>query len=116
MEDVVGLIGIDSKRYSVAFMTWGRLFDRVDDSRLIEIVSARSKNFVGAPIKSIRICGSLNDVSGYKYFFDALLHFAWRPIPFGTKTYDRWRAATRKKLISGEELYFLGRLSRREPK
>jgi hypothetical protein len=112
MEDVVAIVGTDSKKRSVAFMTWGRLYDRVDESELISVVAAQSKNFAGAPMKNLRLCGSLRDVSQYEYFFEALFYFCWRPIPFGTKIYSRWRTAARKRLESGKDLLFLGSLAK----
>lgn len=114
MEDVVGIIGTDSKSRSVAFMTWGRLFDSIDESRLLKLVAEHSGSYAGSPMKKFRLCNSLRDVSKYEYFFEALLNFGWRRIPFGPKTYKRWRTATRKRLAGGKDMFFLGHLAKIE--
>jgi hypothetical protein len=93
-------------------MTWGRLYDPVDESGLIRAIAAQSKKYAGSPMKKFRICSSLREVSQYEYFFEALVYFCWRPIPFGTKTYSRWRTATRKRLESGKDIIFLGSLAK----
>jgi hypothetical protein len=98
----------------VAFMTWGRLFEPIDESRLLKLVAEHSHSYAGSPMRKFRLCNRLRDVSKYEYFFEALLDFSWRPIPFGPKTYKRWRMAARKRLASGRDLYFLGHLAVKE--
>jgi len=108
MDDVVGVKAKDAAGRFVAFMVWGRLFDVVDDRELLDLVRDRSSSFAGAPMTDFRLSTSLIEISNHEYFFESLLWFAWRPIPFGAE-YQAWRAETRRKLIEdGEGLLFLG--------
>jgi hypothetical protein len=98
LEDVVGITGKDSAGVDVAFMAWGRLFDAVEEANLLETVRVHSPKYVSGPINSLKLCDSLAQVSSYKYFYEALLHFAWEPIPFGDK-YEAWRDSRGKASI-----------------
>lgn len=112
MEDVVGIKAKDQTSRAVAFMVWGRLFDPVDERELLDVVTSRSASFAGAPMTDFRVCKSLIEVADHDYFFEGLLSFAWRPIPFGAG-YETWRAEAKRKLIEdGEDLYFLGHAQR----
>ena len=108
MHDVVGIGARDASGRFVAFMVWGRLFDVVGDRELLDLVRERSSSFAGAPMTDFRICASLIEISKHEYFFEGLLWFARRPIPFGEE-FHAWRAETKHELIEGGEgLYFLG--------
>lgn len=113
MEDVVGIKAKDRSGNIVAFMTWGRLFDPVEDDGLLKAVENQSGSFAGGPMIDFSICRSLLDVADHQYFFEGLLHFAWRPIPFG-EGYEQWRKQKRIELKeSGKDLFFLGAAVRR---
>lgn len=109
MEDVVGIRATDQEGRMVAFMVWGRLFDPVDDREFLIVVKSQSSSFAGAPMTNFSLCSSLAEIANHEYFYEALLWFSWRPIPFG-EGYEAWRAEAKRNLIaSGEGLYYLGR-------
>jgi len=110
LEDVVGITGKASSGNDMAFMTWGRLFDPVDDAEFLDIIELHSSMFAGGPARNLKVCNSLLEVSKYEYFYEALLHYAWNKIPFG-ENWNEWRSARREALIkSGADIYFLGPL------
>lgn len=109
MENVVAVTARTKDGHAVAFLTWGRLWDPVDDRKLLEVIASRSVAFAGAPMTDFKVCNSLSEVADYLYFYEGLLHFAWRPIPIGD-SYESWREDRAARLAeSGEDLYFLGR-------
>lgn len=113
MEDVVGIKAKDHAGRAVAFMVWGRLFDPVNDRELLDVVKSRSSSFEGTPMTDFELCSSLSDLADHEYFYEALLHFAWQPIPFG-EDYKAWRQERRVALTeNGKDLFFLGRIRAR---
>lgn len=54
-----------------------------------------------------KLCDSLLQVSDHEYFYEALLAFAWRPVPYGPR-YKAWKTKKRRELLNGDEIYFLG--------
>ncbi|MBV8082405.1 MAG: hypothetical protein JO293_05875 [Candidatus Eremiobacteraeota bacterium] len=110
MEDIVAIKAVDKDGKAVAFMTWGRLFDRIDDTELLQ--SVRATRFVGHPMKRFALCDSLGQVAKHRYFYEALAYFASEKIPFGQR-YRSWQARKRRALEAGREIWFLGRKIRR---
>ena len=107
MEDVVAF-WVKGKGREVGFLTWGRVFDRVDEAPLIEALRSGIAVF-GFPAESeISICDSLQEVSGCRYFYEGLLIFSHKPIPFGKKTYWVWAKKMRKAIPKGKEICLLG--------
>jgi len=53
------------------------------------------------------LCDSLGEVSDHEYFYEALLAFGWRPIPFGSRN-KAWKTKKRREILNGDEIYFLG--------
>jgi hypothetical protein len=88
MDDVVALKIRDKKRGRAAFLTWCRVFDRTDRTRLkAAVVSGAAERFGFHHVTSIELCSSLQDVSECTYFFEGLIAIAGQPIPFGRTTY-----------------------------
>jgi len=113
MEDVVAITARNNRGRRVAFMTWGRIYDRVDDEELLRVVKRASQKFAGSPMSRFELCWSLVDVDDHEYFYEALLKFAWRPIPSGSR-YRTWVARMKREMNAGREIYFLaGRRSKR---
>jgi len=50
---------------------------------------------------------TLQEAAQAPYFFEGLVSFAQRPIPFGDQ-YEDWRAKRRKRMEDGHEIYYLG--------
>jgi hypothetical protein len=75
---------------------------------LLKAVGVHSLKYANGPMSDLKVCDSVAEVSRYKYFYEALLHFGWDPIPFGDK-YEAWRDNRRRAMLQlGEGIYFLG--------
>jgi hypothetical protein len=106
MDDVVAIkasFADGSTRYC---MTWGRPFDAVDPNRLLDAVRPHLGS-VDEEGVSLRVCDTLQEASATPYFFEALIHFSQRPIPFGAG-YETWAEQKRDAIQRGKEIYFLG--------
>jgi hypothetical protein len=90
LEDVVAIKARSKNGKAVAFLTWGRLFDRIDDIELLRVVKFHSGKYAGAPMTQFRLCDSLLEVADHQYFYEALLSFSRQPIPYG-KRYESWK-------------------------
>src|SRR5438445_8817708 len=110
MDDVVAVaVALDSgdERY---FLTWGRIQDPVDPSPLEAIVLEHSRSFSlgGDPVRA-RLCDSLKEASGERYFHECFFDLCQRQIPFGEATYQQWRQETDRRMRLGKEIWYLGR-------
>jgi hypothetical protein len=109
MEDLVAFRVVNGKGRSYFFITWGRVFDSVDPSSLFKAVRPHLTKFEGIDrVRSLHLCRTLKEASGAPLFYEALFDFAQRPIPFGAKTYPRWRAKVRLRIQQGKDIYGLG--------
>jgi hypothetical protein len=110
MEDIIGIKVLNSRQKSVGFMTYGRLWDAVDDSELKDAIRANLTRFGLEPSNEIQMCRSLKELQSCNYFYEGLIWFAWHPIPFGPQ-YEEWRRQKQVELLSGESIYYLGELA-----
>jgi len=108
LEDVVAVTARTTDGRAVAFLTWGRLWDPVDESKLLEVLAAKSSSCAGAPMTDFKVCKSLGEASQFEYFYEGLLYFARRPIPFGDSYKSRRKDKAAGLAQSGADLYFLG--------
>jgi hypothetical protein len=114
MEDVIAVeVGLadGQSRY---FLTWGRIQQKVDPGPVAALVLAfaRHVSLGGEPV-SARVCHSLREAaesSDAPYFYECLLGFSRKPIPFGDG-YQAWRAAMDEAMRSGDEIAYCGRPS-----
>ena len=108
MDDWVAVeVKTDSGR-SGFIVTWGRIQDATDTRPLEELTLRIASQFsIGGRPVSARVCTSLREAAAQPTFFEALLTFAQKPIPYGER-YDEWRRETAKKMDEGREFYFLG--------
>jgi len=90
MEDIVGIKIIDKKKGEAAFITWGRLFDTIDDTELLNVVKKHFSRWGITELESIELCYSLVEIAYMPYFYECLIRFIQEPIPFGPK-YDAWK-------------------------
>ena len=113
MEDVVA-IRLDLNVGGTAYlMTWGRIPEAVDVKPLEEMALAAAPSFAlggGRAIKAT-VCMTLGEAVDEPYFYEALIHFGQRSIPFGDG-YAAWRSERLEELRSGKGFYFLGRKAR----
>ncbi len=107
MEDLVGIKIVDKTFGIVGFITWGRIFNRVDPQPLLDIVTKHLSKFGIVAVESIEVCDTLQEISSLPYFYEALFEFSQRIIPEG-KIYKDWQKNMSKALERGEGIYFLG--------
>ena len=106
MEDAVA-IEVTRADGSVAYcMTWGRVFNAVDPAPLLEALRPHLVKPGDEPT-SIRVCDTLQEAAGAPYFFEAVIAFAQKSVPFGPD-YNHWASEMRNAIIRGRELYRLG--------
>ena len=106
MEDVVA-IELTRADGSMSYcMTWGRVFDPVDPAPLLAAVRSHLIKPGDEPA-SLRVCETLHEASGATYFFESVIAFGQKQIPFGPG-YDEWAAHMRSAIIEGKEIYRLG--------
>ena len=108
VEDIVTVRLVLETGESRYFMTWGRIQDEVDPTRLEELVLAACGRFaIAGNAVSAHLCASLQEARDEPYFFEALFSFSQRPIPFG-EGYEVWRQSMDERMRNGKEIYFLG--------
>jgi len=107
MEDIVGIKFCDKKYGQGAVITWGRVFDIIDDEELLKVVSLHLRKYGTENIESIELCYSLMEIADQPYFYETLIHFIQEPIPFGCR-YQKWLKKKRRALNAGEEIGFVG--------
>ena len=90
------------------FLTWGRIFDRVDGTQVETVVLENAKRLKldGLPLRA-RVCDSLQEAAGERYFYESLFDMAQKPIPCGDG-YEAWKKATAEALTAGRGIWFLG--------
>ena len=109
MDDFVAVC-IKLKKGGVCyFLTYGRLFDAVDGSKLADIVLSHSASYAlgGEPIKA-EVCYSLSDASKSPYFYEALLNLVRFGPPNKTAKYKTWKRIMTKAIKNGEMIMYCG--------
>jgi hypothetical protein len=112
VEDVVAVevrLADGGARY---FLTWGRIQDRVDPGPVCELVlrSTTPGSLRGDPVGA-RLCGTLREAAQSPeapYFYECILSFCHRPIPFGDG-YEAWRTDRDRAMQDGREISYCGR-------
>ena len=112
MEEIIAIKVEDGKRGRTAFLTWGRSFDPVDPEPLLEAVAKGLKRFGITKVKRIEVCGTLQEVKGFPYFFESLSLMTMKGIPFGKSSYGLWRTKMQGGIAQGREMYCLGFLKK----
>jgi hypothetical protein len=119
MDDVVCVKVKDKTRGTVFVMTWGRVFDPIDPKPLFKALRQGLQPSGLREIKSMHLCDSLAEGAAETFFYEALISFAQKPIPFGRETYWRWTEKTRRAIENGKEIHVItdsNQKSRRPPK
>jgi hypothetical protein len=108
MEDVVAVEATLTSGAMRYFLTWGRVFDAVDPAELIACIEPHLPTFaLDGELESVRVCETLQEAAHAPYFFEALIRFSQRAVPYGEE-YESWRSRMRGELQSGKQLYYLG--------
>jgi hypothetical protein len=110
VDDIVGFRVLNSQRRWVGLLTYGRLWEPIDDSDLKAAVRASLPKFGLQSTDEICLCDSLQELRSCPYFYEGFLSFAWHPIPFGDD-YEEWRAQMRARVLSGDSIHCVGELS-----
>ena len=108
MDDVVAVKVRDAKSGVHFFITWGRIFDRVDPKTLELVVEKHVAKFGIKHPTSVTLCDSLQEASKARYFHEALFHLSQERIPFGKGTYSRWRSKMRRSMLAGRQIDYCG--------
>ncbi|MBI1870247.1 MAG: hypothetical protein HYS07_03535 [Chlamydiae bacterium] len=108
MEDIVAIKVKDKVKGVVAFLTWGRVFDRLDPEPLLAAVSHSLVNFGLKKVVEMNVCECLQEVSGHAYFFEALVAMSRKQIPTQGSKYKAWLMTKRKEITRGKEIYYIG--------
>jgi hypothetical protein len=116
MEEVVGIIVEDRKRGSLAFLTWGRAYDKVNSEPLVRALKEGLAKFGISEKASIHVCQSLAEVASAEYFYEGILAVAQNPVPYGQQSYPEWKRKMRVAIRSGKQIYLLGKIRRRKKK
>lgn len=86
MEDIVGIKVRAGDGRAFGFMTWGRIFDVIDETELMDTIKQFAKRCQGTQdIASMELCRSLQGVSKAVYFYEALSEYSRQRIPSGKK-------------------------------
>jgi hypothetical protein len=109
MEDIVAVsveLEDGSERF---FLTWGRIQDSVDPSKIEALILRVSEQFaLGGQPKRSRLCPSLQDACREPYFYESFFGMAQTRIPFGESTYSPWRAENDEQMQKGNQIWYLG--------
>jgi hypothetical protein len=106
METVVAVRVTNDMGQARYFVTWGRIQDNVDGTKLEDLVLRFAASYqIGGKLIRADVCDSLREASGEPYFYEALLDFAGQP--WG-EDIDAWRARIAEEMEAGAHLYFLG--------
>jgi hypothetical protein len=108
MDDIVAIKVRDTKARTHYFLTWGRIFDRIDPRELELVFTKHVSKFGIKNQTSVTVCDSLQEASSARYFYEALFHISQNKIPFGVSSYDPWRARTKKQMLSGLQFFYCG--------
>jgi hypothetical protein len=108
MDDIVVVKVRDSKANNHYFITWGRIFDRVNPKSLEVLIAAHAPKCGIKNPKSVDLCESLQEASKSRYFHEALFHMSQEKIPYGIGNYSRWCAKMKKSMLSGRQIFYCG--------
>lgn len=107
MNDIIALKAKSKANKLYYFLTWGRIFDSIDESEIIKALQSNLSKFGIKNASSIKVCASLKDALNAKYFYENYFLMCQKGIPFGSR-YSNWKKEMARKIKNGKEIYFLG--------
>src|SRR3954463_7213484 len=107
MDDVVCVKVKQKGKRLIYLLTWGRVFDPVDPSTLLKAIEEGLISFGLKSIPPPELCASLSEGAKEKYFYEGLIAFARKPIPFGRTTYRAWATKMQRAIRSGKEIFVI---------
>jgi hypothetical protein len=108
MDDIVAIKVVDHAEKKHFFLTWGRVFDAIDEEPLLAAIEANLSMWGVRKARSLEVCDSLQEAASERYFFEAFFMMSQERIPFGPK-YKSWQASKRKRIKKGEDIRYLGK-------
>jgi hypothetical protein len=109
MHDIVAVevrLTAGERRY---FLTWGRIQDVVDPAPLAAVVLRNAHRFaIEGEATTARVLWTLHPAVDTPGFWDAFFDMCQRRIPFGKRTYPRWRNRIAQRQDEGKEIWYLG--------
>ena len=108
MHDLVVLKVEDGSKQTHYIMTWGRVFDHVNPEELETLVTRNAAAFGISEFRRAKVCETLLEAAGTKYFYESFFDFCQQKIPLGTTAHLRWRKLIRKEMKSGKHLAYCG--------
>jgi hypothetical protein len=108
MEDIVA-VAVDLENGDVRyFLTWGRIQDPVDPHPLEQLILEQSARFaIGGKAVRARLCVSLQEAAKEAGFYECFFSKCQEKIPFGVKTYPKWRSEMDRRMRSGKEICYI---------
>lgn len=107
MEDLVAIRVTHEDGSLHYLMTWGRIFDAVDEVALLDAVTPHLSKFGLGNFSAISLCYRLSEASEQPYFYEGLFDFSREGIP-SIKGYKKWRKEKKRNILSGRDIYYLG--------
>ena len=108
MDDVVAIKVSETKSKIHFFLTWGRIFDRVNPEEVEALIRKYASTFGIKKAKTVTVCDSLQEAAKARYFYEAFFHISQEKIPLGKRTYEFWRIKMKKQMRKGREIYYCG--------
>jgi hypothetical protein len=108
MDDIIAVQLTDSKGEVHFFLTWGRIFDRIDPKTIEETVLRNAPKFGISKPKAAKICDSLNQASAARYFYECFFQLSREMMPIGAKPYAVWQAKMKRQILSGKQIFYCG--------
>lgn len=104
----IAIKAVDKSGRTHFFLTWGRVFDAVEDDSLLAAVRPNLSTWGVDPDSSLEVCYTLQEAAAEPYFYEGLFGMAQERIPFGPK-YKAWQSRKRKQITKGKEIWYLGK-------
>lgn len=99
------------------FLTWGRLGRHVPWPGDIEraLLRAATRYSLGGTPVDARVCDSLQEASGQRYFYECLVAMQGRMPATTDAAWEQWAADMTAAVLRGEQLLYCGRPSTLDP-
>ncbi len=110
MHDVIAVrVSLDNGEYRY-FLTWGRVFDAIDSTRICDAVLSYALHcdLGSGKAKAAELCYSLRDASSEEYFYESLFEMACTGGPKIGPEHVAWLEERRHALEDGREIWYLG--------
>ena len=108
MEDIIAIRVTDSRDRKHYFLTWGRVFNRIETDELFSAIKPHLKSFGIKNGRHFHLCDSLREAVRQRYFFEAFFKMTQEKIPYGVSSYPKWKSKQKARIKKGREIHYLG--------